>query len=338
MANLNNDIVGNSCGSDGVCDDAHVRVFSEGPRWQGDEELAAAPAQPRRRERFARRATCRASLDGLADDLSLGLDVRQIWRNDRFGRGGDHSEFLNAGFPAVRFTVAIENYNWQHQDLRTENGIVYGDTIDRMDFPYLRKVTQLNVAALAALARAPPPPAPVVEGAVSTDTTMTWEPASLAPTPMSFAGGAPTPPIGSDSLRVDSPVEPVQRTGPSGARADEPAVRPLPRRARGRPGRRLGVRRLLASRRTATKARSHPRCRAARSGPTRRHRRRRAVGQMARRTANARPSEPRADPRLHRSRRDQPAGKREIARAFGLDGARQDRAQGAAQATWPTKG
>ena len=69
-----------------------------------------------------RRATSRAGSTTLADDLSLGLDVRQIWRNDRFGRGGDHTEFLNAGFPAVRFTVAIENYNWQHQDLRTENG------------------------------------------------------------------------------------------------------------------------------------------------------------------------------------------------------------------------
>ncbi len=103
-----------------------------------------------------RGGTCRA--DTLADELRIGLDVRQIWRNDRFGRGGDHTEFLNAGFPAVRFTVAVENYNWQHQDLRTENGTVYGDTIDHMDFPHLRKVTQLNVAAIAALARAPMPP------------------------------------------------------------------------------------------------------------------------------------------------------------------------------------
>ena len=71
---------------------------------------------------------------------------------------------------------------------RTENGRVYGDTIDRMDFPYLRKVTQLNVAALAALARAPMPPEPVVKGAVSTDTTLTWR-ASTAPSTMSFAGG-----------------------------------------------------------------------------------------------------------------------------------------------------
>jgi hypothetical protein len=174
IADLNNDIIGNSCGSDGVCDDAHVRVFSEGPRWQGHEDLAA-----RQRslggENDAPSRNISRWLDGLADDLSLGLDVRQIWRNDRFGRGGDHSEFLNLGFPAVRITVAIENYNWQHQDLRTENGIAYGDTIDRMDFPYLRKVTQLNVAALAALASAPPPPAPAVEGAVSTDTSLSWD-------------------------------------------------------------------------------------------------------------------------------------------------------------------
>jgi hypothetical protein len=173
IANLNNDIIGSSCGSDGVCDDAHVRVFSEGPRWQGHEDLAA-----RQRslggENDAPGRNISRWLDGLADDLSLGLDVRQIWRNDRFGRGGDHTEFLNLGFPAVRITVAIENYNWQHQDLRAENGIQYGDTIDKMDFPYLRKVTQLNVAALAGLASAPPPPAPVVEGAVSSDTTLTW--------------------------------------------------------------------------------------------------------------------------------------------------------------------
>jgi Zn-dependent M28 family amino/carboxypeptidase len=178
-ANLNNDIIGNSCSSDGVCDDANVRVFSEGPRWQGHEDLAARQrslggendAPGRNLSRF---------IDTLADDLSLGLNVRQVWRNDRFGRGGDHTEFLNAGFPAVRFSVAIENYNWQHQDLRTENGIQYGDTIDHMDFAYLRRVTQLNVAALAALARAPMPPAPTVEGAVSTDTTIRWNPVADA--------------------------------------------------------------------------------------------------------------------------------------------------------------
>ncbi len=175
VANLNNDIVGNSCGSDGVCDDAHVRIFSEGLRWQGGDALRA-PVRSQGGENDSPSRNLSRFLDGLADDLSLGLDVRPIWRNDRFGRGGDHTEFLNAGFPAVRFSVAIENYNWQHQDLRTESGVEYGDTIERMDFPYLHRVTQLNVAALAALARAPMPPEPAVEGAVSTDTTLSWVP------------------------------------------------------------------------------------------------------------------------------------------------------------------
>lgn len=174
IANLNNDIIGNSCGSDGVCDDAHVRVFSEGLRWQGHEDLAAR-IRSLGGENDAPSRNISRWLDGFADDLGLGLDVRQIWRNDRFGRGGDHTEMLNAGFPAVRITVAIENYNWQHQDLRVENGIQYGDTIDKMDFRYLTKVVKLNVAALAALASAPQPPAPTVEGGVATDTTLKWK-------------------------------------------------------------------------------------------------------------------------------------------------------------------
>jgi hypothetical protein len=174
IANLNNDIIGNSCGSDRVCDDKTVRVFSEGPRWQGHEDLARDirrfggenDAPSRNISRF---------LDGLAERIpEIGIDVMQVWRNDRFGRGGDHTEFLNAGFPAVRMTVAVENYDQQHQDLRTDKGIEYGDTVDKMDFAYLRKVTRLNVAALAAIASAPPPPAPKVEGAVSTDTTLSW--------------------------------------------------------------------------------------------------------------------------------------------------------------------
>ena len=171
---LNNDIIGNSCGSDGVCDDTHVRVLSEGPRSQGQGDLADAThslggendAPSRNISRF---------LDSLAERVpSIGLDVRQIWRTDRFGRGGDHIPFLELGYPAARISVAVENYNWQHQDLRTEKGVEYGDTIDKMDFPYLAKVTKLNVAALAAIASAPPPPEPTVEGAVSTDTTVTW--------------------------------------------------------------------------------------------------------------------------------------------------------------------
>ncbi|MEA3078764.1 MAG: hypothetical protein QOF05_172, partial [Sphingomonadales bacterium] len=174
IANLNNDIIGNSCGSDGVCDSTHVRIFSEGPRWQGHEDLAARQrslggendAPGRNISRF---------LDSLADRLRIGLDVRQVWRNDRFGRGGDHTEFLNLGFPAVRMTVAVENYDWQHQDVRTENGKHYGDTVEHMDFPYLAKIAKLNIAALAAMASAPPPPEPRAEGAVQPNTTVAWQ-------------------------------------------------------------------------------------------------------------------------------------------------------------------
>ena len=176
IANLNNDIIGNSCGSDGVCNDKQVRIFSEGPRWQGHEDLAPE-IRSKGGENDAPSRNISRFLDTLAERLhgDIGIDVMQIWRNDRFGRGGDHTEFLNAGFPAVRFSVAVENYNYQHQDLRVEKGVEYGDTIDKMDFPYLQKVTKLNVAALAWLASAPPPPEPTVEGAVSTDTKIDWK-------------------------------------------------------------------------------------------------------------------------------------------------------------------
>jgi hypothetical protein len=175
VTDINNDIIGNTCSSDGLCDSTHGRVLSEGPRSQGQVELAAQThslggendAPSRNISRF---------LDSLADRLKIGLDLRQIWRTDRFGRGGDHIPFLELGYPAARLNVAIENYDWQHQDLRTENGIRYGDTIDHVDFPYLAKMTKLNVAALASIASAPPPPEPKVEGAVSTDTTITWKP------------------------------------------------------------------------------------------------------------------------------------------------------------------
>jgi len=179
VAVLNNDIIGNSCSSDGVCDSTHARVLSEGPRSQGEAELAAQTHSLGGENDSPSRNISRF-LDSLADRLKIGLDVRQIWRTDRFSRGGDHIPFLALGYPAARITVAVENYNWQHQDLRTEKGIKYGDTIDHVDFAYLAKMTKLNVAALAAIAGAPPPPEPKVEGAVATDTTVTWPTVSSA--------------------------------------------------------------------------------------------------------------------------------------------------------------
>jgi hypothetical protein len=175
VASLNNDIIGSSCGSDGICDDDHVRLFSEGPRADSDARLRAQQRSLGGENDSPSRNLSRF-VSTLAGRLPIGLDVRQVWRSDRYGRGGDHLPMLDAGFPAIRFTVAVENYNWQHQDLRIEHGIAYGDTIDRMDFPYLRKVVQLNVAALFAIASAPPPPEPKAEGAVSSDTLISWAP------------------------------------------------------------------------------------------------------------------------------------------------------------------
>jgi hypothetical protein len=184
IANLNNDIIGNSCGSDGVCNDKQVRIFSEGLRWQGGDELRAQVRSLGGENDSPSRNISRF-LDGLAERLGPdieNLDVMQVWRNDRFGRGGDHTEFLNAGYPAVRFSVAVENYNYQHQDLRVEKGVEYGDTIDKMDFPYLARVTKLNVAALAWLASAPPLPQGIeIEGAVSPDTKLKWNAIAISP-------------------------------------------------------------------------------------------------------------------------------------------------------------
>ena len=92
--------------------------------------------------------------------------VRQIWRTDRMGRGGGQVPFLQKGYPAIRFSVGVEDYDHQHQDLRTEDGVFYGDTVEEMDFAYLAGVTKLNVRALDAIARAPMPPKVTVDAAV----------------------------------------------------------------------------------------------------------------------------------------------------------------------------
>ena len=172
---LNNDIVGGSCGSDGLCDDDHVRVFSEGPRADLDDTLRAAQRREGGENDTPGRNLSRY-IDSLAERTQGGLDVRQVWRADRMGRGGDQLPFLEKGYPAVRISVAIEDYEHQHQDLRTEDGVTYGDTVAEMDFPYLAKVTQLNVRVLDALARSPAPPASSAEAAVQTFTDISWAP------------------------------------------------------------------------------------------------------------------------------------------------------------------
>ncbi|KTE21369.1 peptidase M28 [Sphingopyxis sp. H050] len=175
VAMLNNDIVGGTHGTDGTIVDNRVRVFSEGIR--ASEDLAAQLA--RRgiggEDDGPSRALAKAAVRAGEANPAIGLEVLAVRRPDRFRRGGDHLPSLELGYPAIRFTVGIEDYDHQHQDLRTENGRKYGDTIDEMDFPYLARVTALNVALARELAAAPPAPANVsIDGAVSSDTKISW--------------------------------------------------------------------------------------------------------------------------------------------------------------------
>ncbi len=102
-----------------------------------------------------------------------------IYRLDRFGRGGHHRPFNDAGYPAVRIMETHEHYDRQHQDLRVENGIAYGDVVEHVDFDYAAKLTALNAAVLASLAWAPPSPTEVrIGGAVQPSTTLEWAPVS----------------------------------------------------------------------------------------------------------------------------------------------------------------
>ena len=173
-AMLNNDIVGNTVGQGGKREDGYVRVFSEGIRSSEGEAAQAVRRGNGGEDDGPSRALAKA-IDGVAGSVRGGLDVMLDRRPDRFGRGGDHEPFLKLGYPAVRFSVANEDWDAQHQDLRTEKGIVFGDTVDKMDFGYLAKVTAINVATLARLAAAPAAPASAtISGALSRDTKVAW--------------------------------------------------------------------------------------------------------------------------------------------------------------------
>jgi Zn-dependent M28 family amino/carboxypeptidase len=173
-ADLNNDIIGNTHAQNGTMDNSHVRVFSEGTK-----SLETAAEAERRRynggELDSPSRNLARFMAPLADKYLQGFSVNMIYRTDRFGRGGDQVPMLGAGYPAVRITEVSENYTRQHQDLRTENGIVYGDTLAGVDFDYLAQVTRLNAVSLAALAMAPAPPSGVTTaGALGWDTTVKW--------------------------------------------------------------------------------------------------------------------------------------------------------------------
>ena len=175
QANLNNDIIGNSHGESGVHDNSTVRVFSEGTK------ALETPAQANRRrynggELDSPSRNIARYIAALSEKHLIDLRVQMVYRSDRYGRGGDQVAFLEAGFPAVRITEAREDYTRQHQDLRVENGVRYGDTIDGVDFVYLAQVTRLNAITLASMANAPMPPKGVaIEGAVTPHTTVKWQ-------------------------------------------------------------------------------------------------------------------------------------------------------------------
>jgi len=175
-AMFTNDIVGNSLGGNGVRDRGHVRVFAEGV------PSNETPAE----------ATTRRSVGGENDSASRQLarfiketgdafvpqfKVTMIYRRDRYGRGGDHIPFLERGYPAVRFTEVNEEFRHQHQNVRVENGVQFGDLPEFVDFGYVANVARVNAASLAALAWAPSRPkgVTIVAQRLSNDTELRWD-------------------------------------------------------------------------------------------------------------------------------------------------------------------
>ncbi len=172
---LNNDMIGNIEGVDGVIDNRSFRIFSE-----------PVPPTETEQERRFRRFTG-GEVDGISRQLARyvhkmteqympQMNPMMIYRLDRFGRGGHHRPFNDLGFAGVRIMEAHENYNRQHQDIRTENGIAYGDVVEGVNFAYAKKLTAVNAITLAGLAAAPPAPDSVrIGGAVQPSTMLAWE-------------------------------------------------------------------------------------------------------------------------------------------------------------------
>ncbi|WP_100614863.1 M28 family peptidase [Confluentibacter citreus] len=172
---LNNDMIGNIQGLDGVVDNRTFRIFSE-----------PVPPTETERERQLRRFYG-GEIDGISRQLARyvhkttktympEMNPMMVYRLDRFGRGGHHRPFNDLGFAGIRIMEAHENYNQQHQDIREENGIKYGDVIEHVNFDYAKKLTAVNAINLASLASAPPPPKKVsIGGAVEPSATFKWE-------------------------------------------------------------------------------------------------------------------------------------------------------------------
>jgi len=172
---LNNDMIGNITGVDGTVSNTDFRIFSE-----------PVPPTETERERNARRFYG-GEVDGISRQLARHIhkQVKKympemnpmlIYRLDRFGRGGHHRPFNDAGFAGVRIMEAHENYTQQHQDIREEGGIAYGDVLEHVNFDYAAKLTAVNAISLASLAWAPTPPETVaLGGAVAPAATFSWD-------------------------------------------------------------------------------------------------------------------------------------------------------------------
>jgi hypothetical protein len=155
---LNNDIMGsNNSNETNIVDNTRIRVFSEGLSVT-DTGRVATQIRNLGLENDGRSRQLARYVKEVGERYVENLEVMMIYRNDRFLRGGDHTAFVENGFAAVRITEMNENYTRQHQDIRKENGINYGDVIEHIDFEYLRKNTSMNVANLANLAKAPAVP------------------------------------------------------------------------------------------------------------------------------------------------------------------------------------
>lgn len=152
---LNNDIMGsNNSNETNIIDNTRLRIFSEGLSVT-DTGKVATQIRNLGLENDGRSRQLARYIKEVGERYVENLQVMMIYRNDRFLRGGDHSAFVENGFAAVRITEMNENYTRQHQDIRVENGINYGDVIEHIDFEYLRKNSGINLANLANLAKAP---------------------------------------------------------------------------------------------------------------------------------------------------------------------------------------
>jgi len=157
-AMLNNDMIGSNNSSETqIIDNTRLRVFSEGlPGYELDKNAKSIRQFGLENDGKSRQLA--RYVKEIGERYIDQLEIKLIYRNDRFLRGGDHTPFVENGFTAVRITEMNENFEHQHQDLRTENGIRYGDLQEFMDFEYLRKNTAVNIAVLANLAKSPSAP------------------------------------------------------------------------------------------------------------------------------------------------------------------------------------